>query len=335
MVEQGNGAGVSRRAALRWIVGGGLVAASGVAPVRRAGAAAGTVRVGVIKVPHWAATWIAPELMPKGAELKLVEFKTSLEIIAALTAGNLDVGTVGYWHFMRMLDQGQNVKAIAGVSSGGTRLVVRKDLEVQSWSDFRSKTVAVARGSTQDVQFLLALKKHGLSRNDISYRDLGGNMGVHINALQQKQIDASSMWEPFAAEVIKQDVAYEFSTLYEHSFRVNGLLFVTAEYLQKNRDLLQTFVEAQVKATDRLLKNFDEWTDLTVRLTGFSRDTMVLANKNSFLEYVLRMEDAKRMAAAIHELGYSKSDVSPKLDTAFDYSFIAKVTGKSPKELGA
>ena len=182
---------------------------------------------------------------------------------------------------------------------------------------------------------MLALKKHGLSRNDIVYRDLGGNMGVHINALQQKQVDASSMWEPFAAEVIKQDVAYEFSTLYEHSFRVNGLLFATGEYLEKNRDLLQTFVQAQIKATERLLKNFDEWTDLTVRLTGFSRETMVLANKNSFLEYVLRMGDAKKMAAAIHELGYSKTDVSPKLDSAFDYSFIAKGTGKSPKELGA
>jgi hypothetical protein len=60
-----------------------------------------------------------------------------------------------------------------------------------------------------------------------------------------------------------------------------------------------------------------------------------MANKNSFLEYVLRMDDARKLAAAVHEFGYAKTDVRPKLDTTFDYGFIAKSTGKSPRELGA
>jgi ABC-type nitrate/sulfonate/bicarbonate transport system substrate-binding protein len=193
----------------------------------------------------------------------------------------------------------------------------------------------VARGSTQDVQFLLALKNKGVALKDVNYRDLGGNMAVHITALQNGQIDTSSMWEPFASQVIQQGIATGFSTLYDESFRVNGLMMVRAEMVEKQRDLVQALVDSVVKATDRLLKNETEFLDLSVKLSGFPRDTMAMANKNSFLEYVLRMDDARKLAAAVQDVGYTKSDVRPKLDSAFDYSFLAKATGRTPKDLGA
>src|SRR5438094_1024334 len=97
---------LSRRDALK------VVAATAAALARpRRVAAATELRLGTIKVPHWAATWIIPETIAKGVDVKLVEFKTSLELITALTAGSLDVGSIGYWHFIRMLDQGASVKA--------------------------------------------------------------------------------------------------------------------------------------------------------------------------------------------------------------------------------
>src|ERR1043166_9057454 len=86
----------------------------------RVGRAESTVRIGTIKTPHWAATFILPDYIAKSVQIQLVEFKTSLEMISALTAGNLDIGTVGYWHLIRMLDQGADVRAVAGLCSGGT-----------------------------------------------------------------------------------------------------------------------------------------------------------------------------------------------------------------------
>jgi NitT/TauT family transport system substrate-binding protein len=160
-------------------------------------------------------------------------------------------------------------------------------------------------------------------------------MAVHISALQQGQVDTSSMWEPFASQVIQQNIAAEFSTLYDDSFRVNGLVFCPAEYLEKNRDAVQGVVDAHVKATDRLVRNPNEFLETAVKLSGFPRETMVMANKNSFLEYVLRMDDARKLAAAVQEFGYTKTDVRPKLDTAFEYGVLARATGRSPKELGA
>ena len=81
------------------------------------------LRIGVVKVPQWAAAWLAPEMMPTASQGRLIEFKTSLEEITAFNAGSLDVANVGYWHFLRMLDQGFNVKAIAGLASGELQLL--------------------------------------------------------------------------------------------------------------------------------------------------------------------------------------------------------------------
>ena len=39
--------------------------------------ASGTLRFGTIKSSHQAATWIIPECVPKGVDVRLVEFKTS------------------------------------------------------------------------------------------------------------------------------------------------------------------------------------------------------------------------------------------------------------------
>jgi sulfonate transport system substrate-binding protein len=322
---------MSRRTLL---VGAALAAGATALPSRPARAAS-TLRFGTIKSSHQAATWIIPDFVPKGVDIRLVEFKTSLELISAQTAGAIDIGNIGYWHFVRLLDQGTAVTAVAGVSSGGSRLVVRKASAIHAWADLKGKTCAAARGSTQDIQFLLALKNKGLSIQDITYRDLGGNMAAFISALQQGQVDAASMWEPFASQVVEQNVAESFSTMYDDSFRVNSLLYGDSAFLEKNRDLVQTFVAAHVKATERLLKNAGEYLELGVKLTGFPRETMQLANKNSFPEYMLRLDDARKLAAAVLDLKYTKTDVRPKLEGAFDYRYLTQATGKGPKELGA
>ena len=202
---------LTRRNAIKGLAGGliapALVSAPGVLR------AATSIKVGTIKVPHWAAIWELSDYLPASTAIELVEFKTSLEMIAALTSGNLDIATIGYWHTVRMLDQGADVQALAGICSKGSRLVLRSGLSVDGWKDLRGKTCAVARGSTQDLQFLLALKNNNLSIHDINYRDLGGNMAVHVSALQQKQTDASSMWEPFASQAIQQGIATELPGL--------------------------------------------------------------------------------------------------------------------------
>jgi ABC-type nitrate/sulfonate/bicarbonate transport system substrate-binding protein len=256
-------------------------------------------------------------------------------MIAAFTAGNLDIATIGYWHAIRMLDQRAKIQAVAGICSGGSRVVVRKDVAVGKWQDLRGKACSVGRGSTQDLQFLLAMKNNGLAKNDIDYRDLGGNMAVHISALQQKQIEVASMWEPFASQVIEQGLAVELPALYENSFRANGLMVTMAETASKKRDEIQAVIAAHVKSTDDFNEKPDKYLQHAIKLSGFGREVMKMANENTTLEYALRKSDAQTIAGVASDFAYAKSNVAPKIDAAFDYSFLERATGKKAAELGA
>ncbi len=324
---------ITRRNAVR-IFAGGLIAPAviGAPGVLRAASA---IRVGAIKVPHWAAVWEIGSYMPAGRAVELVEFKTSLEMIAAFTAGNLDIATIGYWHAIRMLDQRADIQALAGICSGGSRVVVRKDVAVGKWQDLRGKVCSVGRGSTQDLQFLLALKNNGLAKSDIDYRDLGGNMAVHISALQQKQIEVASMWEPFASQVIDQGLAVDLPGLYQNSFKANGLMVTMTETVGKKRDDIQAIITAHVKSTDDFNKDADKYLQHAIKLSGFSREIMKMANANTTLEYVLRKSDAQKVAAVANEFAYARSNVVPKIDGAFNYTFLEHATGKKAAELGA
>lgn len=324
---------ITRRNAVK-IFAGGLIAPAviGAPGVVRAASA---IRVGAIKVPHWAAVWEIGSYMPAGRAVELVEFKTSLEMIAAFTAGNLDIATIGYWHAIRMLDQRADIQALAGICSGGSRVVVRKDVAVGKWQDLRGKVCSVGRGSTQDLQFLLALKNNGLAKTDIDYRDLGGNMAVHISALQQKQIEVASMWEPFASQVIDQGLAVYLPGLYENSFRANGIMVTMAETVGKKRDDIQAIIAAHVKSTDDFNKDAEKYLQHAIKLSGFSREIMKMANANTTLEYVLRKSDAHKVAAVANEFAYARSNVGPKIDSAFNYAFLENATGKKAAELGA
>lgn len=193
----------------------------------------------------------------------------------------------------------------------------------------------MARGSTQDLQFLLALKSKGLRMSDIDYRDLGGNMAVQVSALQKGEIDAASMWEPFASYVIQQGIATHFSTLYDESFHVNGIMVVPTTTIAKDHEQVQAVVGALVKATQTLLANPEQRLALAMKLSGFNRETMVMANQNTVLEYVMRKDEAKKMAVGAHEFGYAHSDVAPQMEKALDYSFLEAATGKQAGDLGA
>lgn len=324
----------TRRSVIKGMAGSLLAPALIGAPlVARASA---PLTVGTIKVAHWAGVWEIPQHLPAGStKVDLVEFKTSLEMIAALTAGNLDVATIGYWHAIRMLDQGAKIDALAGICSGGSRLVVRKGLGIDGWKGLRGKNCATARGSTQDLQFLMALKGNGLTVGDIEYRDLGGNMAVHISALQQKQIDASSMWEPFASQVIQQGLAEELPGLYEGSFTANGIMVATRDTIARRRGDIQAMVTAHVKSTTALANDAAKFLEQAAKIVGFDREIVKMANKNTTLEYVLRKADGRKIATIANEVKYAKTDVGPALDQAFNYAFLEAATGKKAAELGA
>ena len=58
-------------------------------------------------------------------------------------------------------------------------------------------------------------------------------------------------------------------------------------------------------------------------------------NERKFLHYHYRtnIEDVKKMARELHELGWAKQDYSGKVESYIDLSFLSKASGLSVAEL--
>src|SRR5205823_6790191 len=121
-----------------------------------------TIRVGWIGDTHFTDMFVMSQTVDDpGISLQMKKFQLSQDELNALAANDLDMASMGYIFFLKLLDKGIDVTAVSGVSERGTRLLVRKGVTVKDWSGFSQVKVGVARGSTQELQFQSCLSEHG------------------------------------------------------------------------------------------------------------------------------------------------------------------------------
>lgn len=177
----------------------------------------GKIRVGY--VPVIATVYIAYEkgyFKEQGLDVELVPFDSGAKMVAALSAGQLDVGSgEAGTALLNAIDQGFDVKVVMGTGSmpkgyGPNPFLVRKDLydsgEVTEPADLVGKKVAVniPRGM---VEYLVSevLAKGNLTIDDVELVVLPfPEMSV---ALANKAIDAAILTEPLASKAVKDDMA--------------------------------------------------------------------------------------------------------------------------------
>jgi len=177
----------------------------------------GKIKVGY--VPVISPVYIAYEkgyFSEQGLDVELVPFDSGAKMIAALSAGQLDVGSgEAGTALLNAIDQGFDVKVVMGTGSmpkgyGPNPFLVRKDLynsgEVVKPADLVGKKVAVnvPRGM---VEYLVSevLAKGGLTIDDIELVVLP--FPEMPAAFANKAIDAAILTEPLASNAVKDDLA--------------------------------------------------------------------------------------------------------------------------------
>jgi len=177
----------------------------------------GKIKVGY--VPVISPVYIAYEkgyFKEQGLDVELVPFDSGAKMIAALSAGQLDVGSgEAGTALLNAIDQGFDVKVVMGTGSmpkgyGPNPFLVRKDLynsgEVVKPADLVGKKVAVnvPRGM---VEYLVSevLAKGGLTIDDIELVVLP--FPEMPAAFANKAIDAAILTEPLASNAVKDDLA--------------------------------------------------------------------------------------------------------------------------------
>jgi ABC-type nitrate/sulfonate/bicarbonate transport system substrate-binding protein len=295
-----------------------------------------TVRVGWIGDTHFTDMYLmSEEMKDPSIKLQMNKFQLSQDEVNALAANSLDMASMGYIFFLKLLDKGVDVTAVSGVSERGTRVLVRKGVTVSDWSDFKKLKVGVARGSTQELQFQSCLAENKIEVKSVNSIAFTNAVDMTVG-LEQGAVDAAVIWEPQASQAVLRGIATEFKPVYPCAWSSNGMLVVRTEFLKKNRAAVVSILRGLASAADRLTADHEFWITTARKFAPLSPEIQALAVKNSGQSVTLHTADLSKMAAIMHTNSYLQRKLEPQeIESHIDLAPLAEATGKSKDELKA
>ena len=265
-------------------------------------------------------------------------FNAGPAAIEALFANRIDVAYVGPNPAINgyLKSDGQGLKIIAGVSSGGAVFVVRNDSGIITVHDFAGKKFASPQlGNTQDVALRSYLLKNGYktSENGGNVTILPASTSDIVTMMSKKDIDGAWVPEPWGTILVKQSNGKIF--LDERDIWPNGkfttaLIVARSDYLQNHPDIIQKLLEAHVKETVWINNNKDEsikdFNAQLQKLTGktIPNDVITEAFSRMDVTYDPVKSSVSKSAGDAFNLGFLGSK-KPDLSNIFDLSILNKV----------
>ncbi|KYF67620.1 ABC transporter substrate-binding protein, partial [Sorangium cellulosum] len=152
------------------------------------------------------------ELFKKaGLTVELKPFSNPGDTLAALAAGQLDVGLTTLQNLAVLHGNSESdVVAIALVdSSNGADAVVAKE-SIATMADLKGKTVALTLGEVNHMLFLFGLEKSGVSPGDVKITSMSADDAGA--AFVAGKVDAAVTWEPWITKATKNGGHVIFSS---------------------------------------------------------------------------------------------------------------------------
>jgi NitT/TauT family transport system substrate-binding protein len=218
------------------------------------------VRLGNLKFAHYGAVSYIKEIAPKcGIKVEEKIFAKGLDVMQAIIAGELDVGTTASEAAISGRASGAPIYVVAGFAKGGARLVARPDLHIKTVKDLKGKKVGVTRGAIQEVLLMAELQKYGLTADSapgkdvqliyLSYPDLNA-------ALLGKNIDAMMQSEPQSSQAINKNFGVEVIKPYDTPIgEPVRTMVMTEKFYKEKRNLAEKFMRCFVESTKTFIDN--------------------------------------------------------------------------------
>jgi NitT/TauT family transport system substrate-binding protein len=218
------------------------------------------VRLGNLKFAHYGAVSYIKEIAPRcGIKVEEHIFAKGLDVMQAIIAGELDVGTTASEAAISGRAGGAPIFVVAGFAKGGARLVGRTDLKFTSVKDLKGRRVGVTRGGIQEVLLLAELQKNAMTFSDqpgkdvqlvfLAYADLN-------QALLGKNIDAMMQSEPQSSQAINKGYGNEILKPYDTPIgEPVRTMVMTEKFYKERRAAAEKFMNCFVQATRTFLEN--------------------------------------------------------------------------------
>ncbi|HEY9879247.1 MAG TPA: ABC transporter substrate-binding protein [Leptolyngbyaceae cyanobacterium] len=201
----------------------------------------------VLGYSSWAGWWpwaIAEEegLFEKnGVNVKLIWFDGYLESIQSLASGQLDANSQTLNDTIAFAGQATNGMVAVLVndnSAGNDKVVVAEG--INSVQDLKGKTIALEEGVVGDFLLSLALEEEGLSRKDVTIKNL--ETGAAATAFAAGQADAFAGWVPFWETALSRPGSKELASSKDFPGAIPDLLVVSQKLIDERPDQVQALV---------------------------------------------------------------------------------------------
>ncbi|MDR2784529.1 MAG: ABC transporter substrate-binding protein [Treponema sp.] len=140
----------------------------------------------------------------EGLDATLTQFASASELAAGLESGKLDVAFIGSVPIVTFQATGHDLTIFGGAMTNGHGYVIKSDLVPPGYQEgdisiLRGKNVATVKNSVQDYELLVLLKNNNLVVGTDVNVVYFNNQTEAYNALQNREIDAVSVYSPYAS----------------------------------------------------------------------------------------------------------------------------------------
>jgi NitT/TauT family transport system substrate-binding protein len=284
-----------------------------------ASAADDVIRLGNLKLAHFAAVSYIKEIAPKcGIKVEERTFAKGLDVMQAMIAGELDVGATASEAAVAGRANKIPIYIVAGFASGGARLVARPDAGIKTVKDLKGKRVGVTRGSIQELLLAAELSQNGLTSADapgkdvqiiyLSYPDLN-------QALLGKNLDAIMQTEPQASQALNKNFGVEVLKPYDTPIGSPvRTLVMTEKFYKESRPLAEKFMRCFVEATKTFIDNkalAEKYVTQTVFKGQITADDFQDAIDNSPYSYDITAAHIQTTTDIMFKQGIGKMSAPP------------------------
>lgn len=190
-----------------------------------------------------------------GLKTTLLMQSNSVGVVAAVQAGNAQIGSAAAGVFFGAIEHGLDYVALGcqttfGPGNDVLGVIVRNGVDIKTPSDFVGKRVAVPgiNGGTH-VTFMEWLRENQVDRNKLTTVEV--NYPQQADVLRGTTVDAVVTSEPYLTRIIDAKLGTVFSHLNDIKLSVpDSFYFTTREWANAHPDAVEAFKEGLKQGVD-------------------------------------------------------------------------------------
>ncbi|MFJ7208184.1 ABC transporter substrate-binding protein [Streptomyces sp. NPDC098789] len=213
------------------------------------------------------------------------DYATGAPITAQMTAGKIDIGSMGDFPLLINAARGKELKqpthlvSVTGYNLRGglNTIVTAPDSKLESLADLRGKKVSTSVGSAADGTLVRALQRAGIDP-DKGIQKLNQQPSVGASALQAGSVDALSQFVAWPGQLAFEGRAKALYDGAELKLATFHGVTVREKFAHQRAGVLDDFLRAQQKATSYLRDQPVAAAESVAKATGLPAEVVYLYN---------------------------------------------------------